>query len=225
MTDINKDFNLFARANGVPTTTMESYAKQMNSFINPTIIEERRMNVASMDVFSRLFMERILFLGSPIDSDVANIINSQLLFLEMSDPKSPISVYINSPGGSVYDGMSIYDVFNYVSCPIQTTCIGTAASMGAVLLSSGDKGARFALPHSQVMIHQPSQNGGGHITAADMKIAFEEMEKCKDMIYKVLSENTDKPIEEIARLCDRDKWYTAKEAVDFGLIDSVIVKN
>lgn len=224
MDNFNKDFKLFANSNNISTTTLDSYTKQMNSFINPTIIEERKMNVASMDVFSRLFMERILFLGSPIDSDVANIINSQLLFLEMNDPTSPITMYINSPGGSVYDGMSIYDICKYVSCPITTTCIGTAASMGAVLLSSGDKGNRYALPHSKIMIHQPSQTGGGHVTAADMKIAYEEMEKCKDMLYRILAENTEKSIEEIAQLCDRDKWYTAEEAVKNGLIDNVIAR-
>ena len=216
MTDLEKDYRLFAKDHKVSTTLLDSY-------IEPTIIEERKLNATQISVFSRLFMDRILFLGSEIDSNVANVINSQLLYLEMQNPKKPITLYINSPGGSVADGMSIYDVFKYISCPIITTCLGTAASMGAVLLSSGDKGQRYALPHSSVMIHQPS-GGFGRATAADMKIAWDEMKKCKDMLYKILSENTGKSVEEIEELCDRDKWYTAEDAVSNGLIDEIISK-
>lgn len=214
-----KDFRLFARDHHVSGQLLDDYI----GYIEPTIIEERRLNATQISVFSRLFMERILFLGSEINSDVANIVNSQLLYLQTENPDKAITLYINSPGGSVYDGMSIYDVAKYVSCPISTTCCGTAASMGAVLLSSGDKGMRTALPHSQIMIHQPS-GGTGRVQASDMEIAWKEMKKCKDMLYQVLSENTGRPVEEIEALCDRDKWYTAQEAVEQGLIDSVITK-
>lgn len=222
MKNLEQDFKLFASDKKVSTSLYDDYAKKLtNSYIEPTIVEERSLNVTQISAFSRLFMDRILFLGSGIDSDVANIMNAQLLYLEMVDPEKPITVYINSPGGSVYDGMSIYDVFQYVSCPIQTTCIGTAASMGAVLLSSGEKGCRSALPHSSIMIHQPS-GGTGRVSASDMEIAWEEMKKCKEMLYEVLSNNTGKTVEEIEALCDRDKWYTSAEALENGLIDNII---
>lgn len=222
MDNKEKDFRLFARDHHVSGQLLDDYLKS-NDYIEPTIIEERRLNATQISVFSRLFMERILFLGSEINSDVANIVNSQLLYLQTENPDKPITLYINCPGGSVYDGMSIYDVAKYVSCPISTTCCGMAASMAAVLLSSGDKGKRTALPHSQIMIHQPS-GGTGRVQASDMEIAWKEMKKCKDMLYKVLAENTGKTFEEIEALCDRDKWFTADEAVKHGLIDSVIVK-
>lgn len=218
-----KDFKLFARDHHVSGQLLDDYMKFQNNYIEPYIVEERRLNATQISVFSRLFMERILFLGMEINSDVANIVNSQLLYLQTENPDKAITMYINSPGGSVYDGMSIYDVAKYVSCPIATTCCGMAASMAAVLLSSGDKGMRTALPHSKIMIHQPS-GGTGHVQATDMEIAWKEMKKCKDMLYNVLSENTGKSFDEIEALCDRDKWYTADEAVKEGLIDSVITK-
>lgn len=220
MNKFENDFGLFAKSNGLPTTKFEDYKKFSNSYINPTIIEERRMNVAQMDVFSRLFMDRILVLGMEIDSDVANIINCQLLFLQAEDPTRDITVYINSPGGSVYDGMSIYDLFNFVSCPVATTCFGTAASMAAVLLSSGERGKRMALPHAQVMVHAPI--GGHRASAPDFKIVAKEMEKCEEMIYRVLADNTGKDYEYIKNMCDRDKWLTADEAVAENLIDQVV---
>lgn len=222
MTKFEKDFNLFAKDKGLSSTLLSDYKKFTNAYVSPTITEERKLNVAQMDVFSRLFMDRILVLGSEIDSDVANIINCQLLFLRAENPDKQITVYINSPGGSVYDGMSIYDLFNFVSCPIATTCFGTAASMAAVLLSSGTKGMRTALPHSQVMVHAPI--GGHRATAPDFKIVAREMEKCEDMIYRVLSENTGKDYEYIKAMCERDHWLTAEEAVAEGLIDKVIKK-
>jgi ATP-dependent Clp protease protease subunit len=219
----DRDFKLFARDHHVSGQLLDDYMKFQNSYIEPYIVEERRLNATQISVFSRLFMERILFLGMEINSDVANIVNSQLLYLQTENPDKAITMYINSPGGSVYDGMSIYDVAKYVSCPIATTCCGTAASMAAVLLSSGDKGMRTALPHSQIMIHQPS-GGTGRVQAADMEIAWKEMKKCEVMLYNVLAENTGKSFDEIEALCDRDKWYTAAEAVKEGLIDSVITK-
>lgn len=223
MNNFEKNYRLFARDNGVSSMTLDSYNnKFVDTYIEPTIIEERRLNATQISVFSRLFMERILFLGTEINSDVANIINSQLLFLEMENPTQPINLYINSPGGSVYDGLSIYDLMKYISCPVNTNCIGTAASMGAVLLSSGDK--RTALPHSKIMIHQPLGGNGRMMQASDIEIANIEMQKCKSTLYDILSENTKKPVEEIIKACDRDNWFTAKEAVDFGLIDSIIKK-
>lgn len=219
----DKDFRLFARDHHVSGQLLDGYMQFQNNYIEPYIVEERRLNATQISVFSRLFMERILFLGMEINSDVANIVNSQLLYLQTENPDKAITMYINSPGGSVYDGMSIYDVAKYVSCPISTTCCGMAASMGAVLLSSGDKGMRTALPHSKIMIHQPS-GGTGRVQASDMEIAWKEMKKCKDMLNQILSENTGRPVEEIEALCDRDKWYTAQEAVEQGLIDSVIAK-
>lgn len=221
--NLEKDYRLFARDNHVSGLMLDGYQRHMAQYINPTIIEERKLNVASMDVFSRLMMDRILFLGTEINSDVANIINSQLLFLQMENQGKPITIYINSPGGSVYDGMSIYDVMNLVSCPVATTCCGTAASMAAVLLSSGERGKRNALPHSQIMVHAPS-GGTGRITAPDLRIVAAEMEKCEDMLYKVLAENMGKEYDYVKAICDRDHWLTPEEAVKDGIIDEIITK-
>lgn len=224
MNNFEKDFGLFAREHKVPTTTFEAYQKTLDSYIEPTIIEERKLNATQISVFSRLFMERILFIGTPIDSDVANIVNSQLLYLQTENPSKPITIYINSPGGSVYDGMSIYDVAKFISCPIGTTCCGTAASMAAVLLASGDKGLRNSLPHSQIMLHAPS-GGTGRTTAPDFRIAAKEMEKCENMLYGILANDTGKDIEYIRKICDRDYWLTPEEAVKEGVIDFIINKN
>lgn len=221
MNNFEKDFSLFARDHKVSSSMIDGYTKMMDNYIEPTIIEERKLNATQISVFSRLFMERILIIGTEINSDVANIVNSQLLFLQTDNPSKPITMYINSPGGSVYDGMGIYDVAKFVSCPIATTCWGTAASMAAVLLSSGDKGMRNALPHSQIMIHCPS-GGTGRVTAPDMKIAAAEMVKCENMIYQVLAENTGKDFDYIKEKCDRDCWLTPEEAIKEGIIDSVI---
>lgn len=220
--DLEKDFSLFARDRGISSLALNDYGKFMSSYIEPTIVEERNLHATQISVFSRLFMERILFLGTEIDNMVANIINSQLLFLDMESNR-PITMYINSPGGSVYDGLSIYDLFKYVSSPICTTCVGTAASMAAVLLSSGDKGSRFALPHSKVMIHQPS-SAYGRIKAEDLAVEAAEMEKCKSTLYNILAENSGKSAEEVASLCSHDKWYSAEEALNEGFIDNVISK-
>lgn len=221
MNNFEKDFRLFAREHHVSTTTLEGYQKMMDSYIEPTIIEERRLNATQISVFSRLFMERILFIGTEINSDVANIVNSQLLYLQTENPNKPITMYINSPGGSVYDGMSIYDVTKFISCPVYTTCCGTAASMAAVLLASGEKGNRNALPHSQIMLHAPS-GGTGRITAPDFKIAAKEMEKCENMLYEVLAKDMEKDVDYVRKICDRDFWMAPKEAVDLNVIDYVI---
>ena len=221
MNNFEKDYALFAREHKVPTTTFEGYKRMMDSYIEPTIIEERRLNATQISVFSRLFMERILFIGTEINSDVANIVNSQLLYLQTDNPDKPITMYINSPGGSVYDGMSIYDVAKFISCPVGTTCCGTAASMAAVLLASGDKGLRNSLPHSQIMLHAPS-GGTGRVTAPDFKIAAKEMEKCENMLYEVLANDMEKDVDYVRKICDRDFWLTPNEAVELNVIDYVI---
>ena len=220
MNNLEKDYRLFARDHKVSGTMIDGYSKMLNAYISPTITEERKLNVAQMDVFSRLFMDRILFLGTGIDSDVANIITSQLLYLQMDNPNKTINLYINSGGGSVYDGMSIYDVMKSNECPVSTTCCGMAASMAAVLLSSGDKGLRQSLPHSRIMLHQPS--GGAQGQASDILIAAKEMEKCQDMLYKVLAENMGKDYDYVNQICDRDYWLTPGEAINEGVIDTII---
>jgi len=224
MNNIERDFRLFAGDHGVSSSVLDDYKGTFtNQYIEPTIMEERPQNIAQLSVFSRLFMERILFLGTEINSDVANIINSQLLFLEMTNPSKKVTMYINSPGGSVYDGMSIYDTTKLISCPISTTCMGTAASMAAVLLAGGDKDLRFSLPHSQIMLHAPS-GGTGRVTAPDMKIAAREMEKCEEMLYRTLAADTGKDYEYIKQICDRDHWLTPEEAIQEGVIDHIIFK-
>ena len=221
--DLKKEFELFSRSNGVPTTSLAGYTALQNAYINPTITEERKLNVAQMDVFSRLMMDRIIFLGTGIDSDVANIINSQLLFLQMADPEKAVTLYINSGGGSVSDGMAIYDTAKLITCPVFTTCCGTAASMAAVLLASGDKGHRNSLLHSRIMVHQPS-GGTERCTAADFRIVADEMDKCEKMIYTVLAEDMGKDYEYVKALCDRDHWMSADEAIKEGIIDSILKK-
>ena len=177
---LKNDFTLFAAGNGVSKNSIEKYF----NYINPTILEERQLNVTQMDVFSRLFMERILYVGGVINSDVANILTSQLLYLEMQDSKSPITMYINSPGGEVYAGLAIYDTMQYVSCPISTMCTGLAASMASVLLCAGENGQRYALPHSRVMIHQPM--GGIQGQASDIEITCNEILTLKNELYQII---------------------------------------
>ena len=225
MGNFEKDFRLFAKDNGVSGMKLDSYSRFMDSYIEPTIVEERKLNATQISVFSRLFMDRILFLGTAIDSDVANIVNSQLLFLQTENPDKQITMYINSPGGSVYDGMSIYDVMQFVECPVSTTCCGTAASMAAVILSSGAKGSRSALPHSQIMLHAPSTSLGSRVTAPDFRIEANEMVKCENMLYGVLAENMDKDVDYIKQICDRDFWLQPEEALKLNVIDKIIKKN
>lgn len=188
--------------------------------LSPYILEERQLNVTQMDVFSRLMMDRIIFFGTEVTAETSNIINAQLLFLESSDPGKDISLYINSPGGSVYSGLSVIDTMNYISSEVSTLCTGMAASMGAMFLVSGEKGKRFALPHSRVMIHQPLGSASGQ--ASDIEIEATEILKLRTELYQILADCTGKPYETIAKNADRDYWMTAKEAKDYGIIDKVI---
>lgn len=220
-----KDFNKFAISNGISSNTLHGYQKHTGGLISPTIVEERHLNAVTMDVFSRLMAERIIFLGTAIDSDVSNIITSQLMYLNSIDPESDIKLFVNSPGGSVVDGLAIYDVMNWVDADVATYAMGMAASMGSILLSSGEKGKRFSLPHSKVMIHQPMGGVPGGTQESDFAIAYEEIKKCKDTLYNILAENTGKTYEDIAKAGDRDCWFTAKEALEYGLIDEIIAKS
>lgn len=215
------EFESFAKGIGVSGSSLDKYSKYINGYINPTILEERKLNVTQMDVFSRLMMERIIFLGTGIDSDVANIVNAQLLYLSsLSD--EDITLNINSPGGEVYSGMAIIDTMNFVTNDIQTVCMGMAASMGAVILSSGTKGKRGALTHSRVMIHQPL--GGAKGQASDILIEAEQIKLVKDELCKMLADNSGQSFEKVIEDCDRDHWLTAKEALDYGLIDIIHTK-
>lgn len=218
---LKNDFTLFAAGNGVSKNSIEKYF----NYINPTILEERQLNVTQMDVFSRLFMERILYVGGVINSDVANILTSQLLYLEMQDSKSPITMYINSPGGEVYAGLAIYDTMQYVSCPISTMCTGLAASMASVLLCAGENGQRYALPHSRVMIHQPM--GGIQGQASDIEITCNEILTLKNELYQIISDHSGQTIEQIQKDADRDYWMRAQDALEygkFGIIDKIVSK-
>lgn len=191
--------------------------------LTPYIIEERRLNVAQMDVFSRLMMDRIIFLGTGIDDQVANIVTAQLLFLESADPSKDIQIYINSPGGSVYAGLGIYDTMQIIKPDVATICTGIAASMGAVLLVAGEKGKRSALKHSRVMIHQPS--GGAQGVASDMEINLREMLKLKKELYEIISEHSGQTYEWVEKASDRDYWMTSEEAKGFGMVDEVLQRS
>ena len=215
------EFEKYARGMcGISSMKLYDYQSVMNSYVSPTIIEERQLNVAAMDVFSRLMMDRIIFLGCPIYDDAANIIQAQLLFLESVDPDKDITIYINSPGGSVSAGLGIYDTMQLINCDVATVCTGMAASMGAVLLTAGQAGKRSALPHSRVMIHQPL--GGAQGQASDIEITAREILKTKRELYEILSAHSGASIEQIERDADRDYWLTALEAKNYGLIDEVL---
>ena len=218
----NTDFAGFARSErGVSTMTLLDYQSAVNAYINPTVIEERRMNVAQMDVFSRLMMDRIIFLGVAIDDDVANIITAQLLFLESLDPSADISLYINSPGGKVSSGLAIYDTMQLVKPSVSTICTGMAASMGSVLLCAGEKGKRFALPHSKVLIHQPL--GGAHGQASDILIAAKEIEKTRNELISIIANHSGTPFEKVFADADRDYWMSAEEAKAYGMVDDILM--
>ena len=215
------EFRKFAVGHlGMSSSALDDYMQIQSSYISPTIIEERPMNVAQMDVFSRLMMDRIIFLGTGINDYTANVIQAQLLFLDSSDPGKDISIYINSPGGSVYAGYGIYDTMQYISCDVSTICTGMAASMASVLLVAGKKGKRFALPHSRVMIHQPL--GGMQGQASDLEIAAREILKVKKELYTILSDHSGQPFEVIERDSDRDYWMTAEEALAYGRVDKIL---
>jgi len=215
------DFKKYAtRHRGINSITFEKITSAYNSYISPTIIEERQLNVASMDVFSRLMMDRIIFLGTPIDDYVANIIQAQLLYLDSADPGKDIQIYFNSPGGAVHAGLGIYDTMQYTSCDVATICTGMAASMAAVLLAAGTAGKRSALTHSRVMIHQPM--GGAQGQASDIEITAREILKMKKELYAIISEHSGKTIDQVEKDGDRDYWMTSKEALDYGMIDEVL---
>ena len=207
---------------GISSSTVDSFTSMMNNYISPTIIEERQMNVASMDVFSRLMMDRIIFLGVPINDYVANIIQAQLLFLESVDAKKDIQIYLNSPGGGVYAGLGIYDTMQYIAPDVATICTGMAASMGAVLLCAGAEGKRTALKHSRVMIHQPL--GGAQGQASDIEITAREIQKLKKELYTIISDHSGKSYDEDWKDGDRDYWMTSSEAKEYGMIDEVLIR-
>ena len=220
---MNKEFQKYAvLEHGISSMTMHRYQSVMDGYINPTIIEERKLNVASMDVFSRLMMDWIIFLGVAIDSDVDNIIQAQLLFLASTDSSSDISLYINTPGGVVSSGLGIYDTMQIIEPDVATICTGMAASMGAVLLVAGAEGKRSALPHSRVMIHQPL--GGVQGQASDIEIEAKEIRKFKEELYTIISEHTHTPFDKVWADSDRNYWMTAEEAKEYGMIDNVLKK-
>jgi len=208
---------------GISSTTLDKYTSIYGNYISPTIIEERKMNVAQMDVFSRLMMDRIIFLGVPIDDYVANIIQAQLLFLESNDPSRDIQIYLNTPGGSVYAGLGIYDTMQYINPDVATICTGMAASMGAILLCAGAEGKRTALKHARVLIHQPM--GGAQGQASDIEITAREIQKLKKELYEILADHSSQTYKKIWKDADRDYWLTAQEAKDYGMIDEVLIKN
>ena len=207
---------------GMNGLAVDDYTRITSSYISPTIIEERQLNVAQMDVFSRLMMDRIIFLGTQIDDYTANVIQAQLLFLDSSDPGKDISIYINSPGGSVYAGLGIYDTMQYISSDVKTICTGIAASMAAVLLVAGEKGKRFALNHSRVMIHQPM--GGAQGQPSDIEITAREIQKLKKELYTIISNHSGMPFDKVEKDSDRDYWMTSAEAKEYGMIDDILIK-
>ncbi|ALO14717.1 ATP-dependent Clp endopeptidase proteolytic subunit ClpP [Salinivirga cyanobacteriivorans] len=221
----NDEFRKYATKHlGISSMALDQYNNAVtNNFISPTIIEERRLNIATMDVFSRLMMDRIIFLGLPIDDYVANIIQAQLLFLESTDPSKDIQIYFNSPGGSVYAGLGIYDTMQYISADVATICTGMAASMGAVLLTAGTKGKRSALKHARVMIHQPM--GGAQGQAVDIEITAKQILQLRKELYEIIAEHSGNSFEKIEKDSDRDYWMTAAEAKDYGMIDEVLDRN
>lgn len=225
----NTDFRNYAvHHRGMNGLALDQYTAMVNStapvasYINPTIIEERQLNVAQMDVFSRLMMDRVIFLGTEVNDYTANVIQAQLLYLDSTDPGKDISIYINSPGGSVYAGLGIYDTMQYVASDVSTLCTGMAASMAAVLLVAGQNGKRFALRHSRVMIHQPM--GGAQGQASDIEITAREIKKLKDELYHIIADHSGQPFDKVEKDSDRDYWMTSQEALDYGMIDRILVK-
>ena len=209
---------------GISSNTFNSYVNAgISSSLTPYILEERQLNVQAMDVFSRLMMDRIIFLGTGINDQVANIIQAQLLFLESVDAKKDIQIYMNSPGGSVYAGLGIYDTMQYINPDVATICTGMAASMGAVLLCAGTKGKRSALKHARVMIHQPM--GGAEGQASDMEITVREIKKLKKELYDIIADHSGQSYEQVEKDSDRDHWMIAEEAKAYGMIDELLVRN
>lgn len=222
--DFEKEFRNYAvKHKGISSATLHNYTQHQITNLTPYIIEERPLNVASMDVFSRLMMDRIIFMGEAVNDYVANIVTAQLLFLESTDRVRDIQMYINSPGGSVYAGLGIYDTMQFIGPDVATICTGMAASMGAVLLCAGEKGKRTALKHSRIMLHQPSGAIGGQ--ASDIQVTAKEIRKIKHELYEIIANHSGQPIEKVAADCDRDYWMTAEEAKAYGVVDEVLLKN
>ena len=220
MTEFEKYASL---GRGISTNTLDRYAGFVSGYINPTVIEERKLNATSIDVFSRLLMDRIIWVGCAIDDDVANIVQAQLLFLSSIDSKADISLYLNTPGGSVSDGLGIYDTMQIITPDVATICTGMAASMGSVLLCAGAKGKRSALPHSRVMIHQPL--GGVKGQAEDILIEAREIEKYRKELFGIISEHSGQPFDKVFADGDRNYWMTAQEAKEYGMIDQIMTKS
>lgn len=239
--NLGKEFEKYAvKHKGINSNTLDSYMKQSipNALaslhtpagsageitnLTPNIIEERQMNIAVMDVYSRLMMDRIIFLGYPVSDEVANIITAQLLFLESTDRTRDIQMYINCPGGGVYAGLGMYDTMQFITPDIATICTGMAASMGAVLMCAGAKGKRTALKHSRIMMHQPSAGAGGQ--ASDIEITVNEVIKVKKELYEIIAFHSGQPVDKVTEDCHRDKWLTSTEAKEYGLIDEVLLMN
>lgn len=222
---MDKDFRKYAVKHlGLNGLALDQYVSQIsdNYYVSPTIIEERKLNMAQMDVFSRLMMDRVIFLGTEIDDYTANTLQAQLLYLDSVDPGKNISIYINSPGGSVTAGLGIYDTMQFVSSEVETICTGMAASMGAVLLVAGAEGKRSALPHSRVMIHQPL--GGVQGQASDIEIEAREIQKFKKELYTIISNHSHTPFDKVWADSDRNYWMTAEEAKEYGMIDNVLIR-
>ncbi|MCS6935768.1 MAG: ATP-dependent Clp protease proteolytic subunit [Chitinophagales bacterium] len=229
MENPGKEFQRYAvKHHGMSSMHLENYIRRVYNSpevhnLTRTVIEERQMPFREVDVFSRLMMDRIIFLGTPVDDYIAAIVQAQLLFLESSDSRSDVQIYINSPGGEVYSGLGIYDTMQYVSMDVATICTGMAASMAAVILCAGEKGKRTALKHARIMIHQPLGGIGGK--ASEIEISVKEIRKIRDELYTILSEHTGQPLERIAADSDRDFWMRAHEAKEYGMIDEVLVRN
>ncbi|MBR0501985.1 MAG: ATP-dependent Clp endopeptidase proteolytic subunit ClpP [Paludibacteraceae bacterium] len=222
---MKNDFRNFAVGHlGMNGLSLDQYSAYVSAnYISPSILEERQLNVTQMDVFSRLMMDRIIFLGTQIDDYTANVIQAQLLYLDSADPGKDISIYLNSPGGSVYAGLGIYDTMQYIGCDVATICTGMAASMAAVLLVAGTKGKRSALPHGRVMIHQPM--GGAQGQASDIEITAREIQKLKKELYTIIADHSGNSYKKIEQDSDRDYWMIAQEAKEYGMIDEVLIKN
>jgi ATP-dependent Clp protease protease subunit len=220
--DSNEFYKYATMHRGISSMNMHRYTSVMQNYISPTIIEERQLNIATMDVFSRLMMDRIIFLGVPIDDYVANIIQAQLLFLESSDSRRDIQIYLNTPGGGVNAGLGIYDTMQYIAPDVATICTGMAASMGAVILCAGAAGKRTALTHSRVLIHQPM--GGTQGQATDIEIQTREILKLKKELYDIIASHSKQPYKKVEKDSDRDYWMTAEEAKSYGMIDEILVR-
>ena len=215
------DFKKFATGHlGVNSMVLDDVMKAQAGYLNPYILEERQLNVTQLDVFSRLMMDRIIFLGTEVNDYTANVLQAQMLYLDSVDSGKDISIYINSPGGSVYAGLGIYDTMQFINSDVQTICTGMAASMAAVLLVAGAKGKRSALPHSRVMIHQPM--GGAQGQASDIEITAREIQKLKKELYTIIAEQSGQPFDKVWADSDRDYWMTAEEAAQYGMIDQVL---